>query len=639
MTAHARGGSPARRILAALVYHGGVFGLVRWLQRRRLLVVTYHGVLHRADGGFLHRNCVSVEEFDRQVAFLKRHYRLLTLEQALGGVGGRAPLPPCSALITFDDGFRNNAELAGPVLAAHGVPAVMFVTTGMLDRPGTLPWVERLSTGIMLTGATALDLEFGGRRRHYDLALPGERLRASDELRRHLKNAPTAERERVMGRLEAQCPIQPGDLDPERFEFMSWEDARGLAGHGVDVGSHTVRHLCLSTLDPEELRDEIGTSRRRIEEELGRPCLALAYPDGTPESFGPRDREALRAAGYRGAFSQIPGTNAVGDDLFALKRFNVPGGTAEFPALILTLTGLRRSAARRRGGPRAAARGPETAEVKRQVGDHFGSLAGQYHHLNYEAAVQRGKYPDIHMRHLRILSMLDGCPRGRALEIGVGGGELLAALHQNGQEAFGVDLSPEMAASARSRVAAEVGGRVKVAAADLEHLCFPAGSFDLVVAAGVIEYLPAAGPGLAEIARVLKPNGVAIVSIRNRFSLGRPLVALRNLLEDYSFTAPLVRAAMTLYRRLARRAPDADPVFARRDLPWRFRGEMRRHGLRPIGQAFYHFSVFPGMLERRFPRFCIGTGMRLEARGRTLLGYLGRGCIVMARKDASRGAS
>lgn len=357
MTTRVLGGSPIHRMLAALVYYGGVFGLLRWFRRRRLVVLTYHGVLQRADGGFLHRNCVSVAEFDRQVAFLKRHYRLLTLEQALGGLAGRTALPPYSALITFDDGFRNNAELAGPVLAAHGAPAVMFVTTGMLDHRETLPWVERLSAGILLTRATTLDLEFEGRRHHFDLALPGERMRASDELRRHLKNAPTAERERVMGQLEAQCPLLSGDLDPERFDFMGWEDARGLARHGVDVGSHTVRHLCLSTLDPEELRDEIETSRRRIEEELGLPCLALSYPDGTPESFGPRDRDALRMAGYRAAFSQIRGTNAVGDDMFALKRINVPGGAADLRALILTLTGLRRAAARRPVGPRVVASG------------------------------------------------------------------------------------------------------------------------------------------------------------------------------------------------------------------------------------------------------------------------------------------
>jgi peptidoglycan/xylan/chitin deacetylase (PgdA/CDA1 family) len=345
MTRRMGGGGPVHRVLAAPVYYGGIFGLLRWFRRRRLVVLTYHGVLQRTDGGFLHRNCVSVEEFDRHVEFLKRHYRLLTLDQALDGIAGRVPLPPYSALITFDDGFRNNAELAGPVLAAHGVPAAMFVTTGMLDHHGTLPWVEHLSAGILLTRATTLELEFEGRQHHYDLALPGERERASDELRRHLKNAPTAERERVMEQLEAQCPLQAGDLDPERFDFMSWEDARRLARQGVDIGSHTVRHLCLSTLDPEELRDEIGTSRRRIEEELGLPCLTISYPDGTPESFGLRDREALRAAGYRAAFSQIRGTNAVGDDMFALKRINVPGGTADLRALILTLAGLRRAAA------------------------------------------------------------------------------------------------------------------------------------------------------------------------------------------------------------------------------------------------------------------------------------------------------
>ena len=127
---------------------------------------------------------------------------------------------------------------------------------------------------------------------------------------------------------------------------MSWDEARTLADQGVAIGSHTIRHLCLASLSDAELREEVEGSKRRIEQEIGRPCVALAYPDGTRRSFGERDKRVLRESGFAGAFSQIPGHNTPGADRFALRRFNVPGGKADFLTFVATVTGIREVARR-----------------------------------------------------------------------------------------------------------------------------------------------------------------------------------------------------------------------------------------------------------------------------------------------------
>jgi ubiquinone/menaquinone biosynthesis C-methylase UbiE len=271
-------------------------------------------------------------------------------------------------------------------------------------------------------------------------------------------------------------------------------------------------------------------------------------------------------------------------------------------------------------------------DVKKEVQAHFGALAARYRQQNYEDALRRGKYPDIFMRHRHMLELLDGIPAGRALEIGVGSGQMQVDLHARGHDVYGVDLSPDMARAA-ARLFRESHGRDgRLASADLERLCFADATFDLVVLAGVIEYLPDPARALAEIARVLRPGGWLVISVRNRFSLGRPLVALRDLLASYAVVGPLVRGAMAGTRRLLGREPDRGAVFARRDLPWRFRRALAAHGLVSEARAFYHFSIVPPSIERRFPGPCIGAGMRLERLSRTPLGWLGRGCIFKARR-------
>ena len=87
---------------------------------------------------------------------------------------------------------------------------------------------------------------------------------------------------------------------PEELATMRWDDLRALRDHDVEVGSHTLTHPHLKRLSDAELERELGESRKRIEEELGRPCRFLAYPYGEHDE---RVQSAARAAGYDAAFA------------------------------------------------------------------------------------------------------------------------------------------------------------------------------------------------------------------------------------------------------------------------------------------------------------------------------------------------
>jgi peptidoglycan/xylan/chitin deacetylase (PgdA/CDA1 family) len=100
---------------------------------------------------------------------------------------------------------------------------------------------------------------------------------------------------------------------------MTWDDLRVLAADGVEVGSHTETHRHLPSLSELELERELKESRRRLEDELGRPCRFLAYPYGEES---PRVQDAARAAGYDAAFA-LPGPSGRPVNPFALRRVGV----------------------------------------------------------------------------------------------------------------------------------------------------------------------------------------------------------------------------------------------------------------------------------------------------------------------------
>jgi peptidoglycan/xylan/chitin deacetylase (PgdA/CDA1 family) len=79
---------------------------------------------------------------------------------------------------------------------------------------------------------------------------------------------------------------------------MTWAQCRELEAIGWEIGSHTVSHPRLTTLDDETLADELSRSKRECERAMGVECKTLAYPYGDEDL---RVEAATAAAGYERA--------------------------------------------------------------------------------------------------------------------------------------------------------------------------------------------------------------------------------------------------------------------------------------------------------------------------------------------------
>jgi hypothetical protein len=105
---------------------------------------------------------------------------------------------------------------------------------------------------------------------------------------------------------------------PERLATMNWDELRELAARGVEIGSHTVTHPHLTRLTDAEVERELADSRAEIEDELGRPCVLLAYPFGEHDA---RIQEIARGCGYAAAFALWEGASP--ERRYALPRIDL----------------------------------------------------------------------------------------------------------------------------------------------------------------------------------------------------------------------------------------------------------------------------------------------------------------------------
>jgi peptidoglycan/xylan/chitin deacetylase (PgdA/CDA1 family) len=138
--------------------------------------------------------------------------------------------------VTFDDAYLSVLELAKPIMDALGLVGTVFVPTDYPERDAPMAW-------------PGIDQWLGG---------PHEQ-----------------------------------ELRP-----MTWEQLRGLADQGWEIGSHTCSHPHLTELDNDSLDRELIVSRTACERHMGRPCLTIAYPYG---DYDGRVSAAAGRAGYQAA--------------------------------------------------------------------------------------------------------------------------------------------------------------------------------------------------------------------------------------------------------------------------------------------------------------------------------------------------
>ncbi len=121
----------------------------------------------------------------------------------------------------------------------------------------------------------------------------------------------------------------------EGFDCLTPAQLRETADAGVTIGSHSTSHLSFGTLDAGRAREEAKGSRERLEDILGRPVTAFAYPFGTYADFTAESREILREAGYATAFTSVHGAIGADADPMELPRAKVESGDPDwlFPAI------------------------------------------------------------------------------------------------------------------------------------------------------------------------------------------------------------------------------------------------------------------------------------------------------------------
>jgi peptidoglycan/xylan/chitin deacetylase (PgdA/CDA1 family) len=279
------------------------------------VVLMYHRVASPERD--VHDLCVQPARFAAQMRHLRDREQVVPLGSA------RRPSRRRRVVITFDDGYADNAHAAREILEELALPATYFVTTRYVDGELT-PWWDDLEH-LMFDGAAddrRVTLVVDGARLTADLGSAAARERAHAAVHRRLRRRRRPVIDDVLRQLREQLRVsQPAS---EEHRFMTSAELRDVASSPViDIGGHGMTHQQLSILSESEQRTEIVEGRERLQRMTGRPVDALAYPYGGPDAFDEISTRLAREAGYHLACAGAPGVVRPWSDRFRVPRMVV----------------------------------------------------------------------------------------------------------------------------------------------------------------------------------------------------------------------------------------------------------------------------------------------------------------------------
>ncbi len=291
----------------------------KFLNNRRLSILMYHAVIDKSlpvsDWCFM-----DAELFHNQLVYLKNNFNVVSLREA-ASLSQKGKIKNATAVVTFDDGFQNNFDIAFPILQELQIPATIFLSSGLIDTEETV-WFCRVNKAIAET--TQKELVWLGER--YGLENTKVKAQSSARLQAKLKKLEHFvlfdELEKISISLAVSFNSPIPRYSPYRMLDRNSIDLMISSGI-IEFGAHTVNHTILTKLPKEIAAVEVIDSVKSVSRLIKNPCVFFSYPNGRYQDFDENCVNLLQDHGVTVAVTTMSGTNNVNTPLMKLKRYGI----------------------------------------------------------------------------------------------------------------------------------------------------------------------------------------------------------------------------------------------------------------------------------------------------------------------------
>jgi len=296
----------------------GLFRIARRISGRGFFIVGWHGVSLSDEHTRFDRLFVSPQTLRRRLDYLKKHFKIISLEEALRQ-HQRGKIEPHQVVLTFDDAYYNFKAVTAPILREYEAPATVYIVSEAMVSQQPVPNLL-LRDVLLSTSRSEPSRAVEGFALTVSMQEPAGRKRLIRKALDHFKALPDKNGYQAAF-VEQMADAYQVDIS-ERIRNRVWHsissrEARMLADEGFSMQLHSHRHVHVVDQDEHELLDDVVQCRTTVEQATGREAADFCYPSGLwTRAAWP----ALEAANIRSAVTVRMGPNFPDTPRLALRR-------------------------------------------------------------------------------------------------------------------------------------------------------------------------------------------------------------------------------------------------------------------------------------------------------------------------------
>jgi len=289
-------------------------------------MLMFHRIVPESSAKRVHNHLsleITPEHLEKVINyFKKKNYCFLSIDELFDAyIKGTFPKKKF-VVFTFDDGYKDNLEIAYPIFKKYDIPFTVYVATGIPNRTAILWWYILED---MLLQRSSVQFSWKGKEYFYKSRTSSEKEKTFEIIQSFIHQNFSLENHKelflaIFKDFQSDLTSNSSDLG------MNWDELRYLNKDPlVTIGAHTVNHFNLSRLPEDVLRSEISDSKSELEEQLGQPISHFAYPFGKSQHASVREFECANDLGFKTSTTTKIGNlfNDSGQRLSSLPRINI----------------------------------------------------------------------------------------------------------------------------------------------------------------------------------------------------------------------------------------------------------------------------------------------------------------------------
>ena len=258
-------------------------------------ILMFHRVIPPSKKERIHNHLsleISPERLAETIQYFKRNnYAFIQLDHLVESIKENKNTNKKFAILTFDDGYKDNLEFAHPILKKLNVPYTIYITTRFPDKKAIFWWY------------VLEDIILANSKINYSFSKEIVNIKCETYKRKELAYYKLR---------QIFLSLNETNLEPELAGFynkygydiyafndlitLTWNDIIELSHDKlVTIGAHTLNHYNLTNLSHEQCLIEIAESKRKIETRIKKTVDHFCYPLGL---YGNREIENVEKSGF-----------------------------------------------------------------------------------------------------------------------------------------------------------------------------------------------------------------------------------------------------------------------------------------------------------------------------------------------------